>query len=105
MNEIQHMADHFKLLGDKSRLTMMALLKEREEICVCEFVEMMEMSQPGVSQHLRKLKTAGLVRENRKGQWIYYSLHIEDKPHVQAIMDHLPGMNKRLMQIQTNMCD
>lgn len=104
MVDVHQMAEHFKLLGDKSRLTIMALLNRREEICVCEFVEMLDMSQPSVSQHLRKLKAAGMVQEKRKGQWIYYSLHIDDMPHVQSIMKHLPDLKEKLKQINTNIC-
>ncbi|WP_046225851.1 ArsR/SmtB family transcription factor [Paenibacillus dauci] len=83
-------ADDLKLLGDKTRLTMLALLQQREW-CVCEFVEIFNMSQPSISQHMRKLKTAHLVKEDRRGQWVYYSLNIKDKPHIQAVLSSLPA--------------
>ncbi|WP_426452969.1 ArsR/SmtB family transcription factor [Paenibacillus sp. S-38] len=95
MQTIQGMADVFKLLGDKSRLTMLALLKERP-LCVCEIVELMELSQPNVSQHMRKLKDGGLVSETRRGQWIYYSLAIRDKPYLQDLFEHLPSQQERV---------
>ena len=63
-----------KLLGDKTRLTMVKML-DTNDYCVCEFVEIFKMSQPAISQHVRKLKDAGLVQETRKGQWIFYSLN------------------------------
>ena len=63
-----------KLLGDKTRLTMVKIL-DSQECCVCEFVEIFNMSQPSISQHLRKLRDVGLVKENRKGQWIFYSIN------------------------------
>jgi ArsR family transcriptional regulator, arsenate/arsenite/antimonite-responsive transcriptional repressor len=43
-------------------------------ICVCEFEEYFEMGQSKVSYHMRKLKEAGLVREERRGKWSFYSL-------------------------------
>jgi ArsR family transcriptional regulator len=43
-------------------------------ICVCEFEECFEMGQSKVSYHMRKLKEAGLVREERRGKWSFYSL-------------------------------
>jgi ArsR family transcriptional regulator, arsenate/arsenite/antimonite-responsive transcriptional repressor len=43
-------------------------------ICVCEFEECFEMGQSRVSYHVRKLKEAGLVREERRGKWSFYSL-------------------------------
>lgn len=103
MEQINEVAENLKLLGDKTRLTMMALLKERA-LCVCDIVELLETSQPNASQHLRKLKAAGLVNETRKGQWIYYSLNIEDKPYIQEIIGCLPALKEKIDQIK-NDCD
>ncbi|ARR10793.1 MULTISPECIES: ArsR/SmtB family transcription factor [Paenibacillus] len=89
MDLVTEMSDHFKLLGDKTRLIMMALLQGREW-CVCEFVELFNISQPAVSQHIRKLKAAQLVKEQRRGQWVYYSLNTSDKPHIEAILSSVP---------------
>ncbi|GIP42778.1 hypothetical protein J45TS6_12370 [Paenibacillus sp. J45TS6] len=90
IEELNLAADRLKLLGDKTRLTMLLLLQEREW-CVCEFVDIFEMSQPAISQHLRKLKSLGIVKEERRGQWIYYSLFIEDKPYISAVLEQLPS--------------
>jgi ArsR family transcriptional regulator len=46
-------------------------------ICVCEFEECFEMGQSRVSYHMRKLKEAGLVCEERRGRWSFYSLDRE----------------------------
>ena len=46
-------------------------------ICVCEFEEVFGMGQSKVSYHMRKLKDAGLVREERRGKWSFYSLDRE----------------------------
>ena len=43
-------------------------------ICVCEFEDRFEMGQSKISYHMRKLKEAGLVREERRGKWSFYSL-------------------------------
>ncbi len=43
-------------------------------ICVCEFEDIFSMGQSKVSYHIRKLKDAGLVREERRGRWNFYSL-------------------------------
>jgi ArsR family transcriptional regulator, arsenate/arsenite/antimonite-responsive transcriptional repressor len=45
-----------------------------EGICVCEFEEVFGMGQSKVSYHIKKLKDAGLVREERRGKWSFYSL-------------------------------
>ncbi len=46
-------------------------------ICICEFEEYFGMGQSKVSYHMRKLKEAGLVREERRGKWSFYSLERE----------------------------
>jgi len=48
-----------------------------EGICVCEFEEVFGMGQSKVSYHMKKLKDAGLVREERRGKWAFYSLDRE----------------------------
>ncbi len=57
----------FKALGEPTRLKILRLLAE-QELCVCELEEILEMSQPRVSQHLKVLKQAGLVKERREAQ-------------------------------------
>nr|WP_149917119.1 metalloregulator ArsR/SmtB family transcription factor [Paenibacillus ihbetae] len=83
------MADKLKLLSDGTRLTILSLLKERE-YCVCELVDVLEISQPGVSQHLRKLKSQGLVKEDKRGQWVYYSLSVDVPPYIKSVLDYTP---------------
>jgi ArsR family transcriptional regulator len=48
-----------------------------EGICVCEFEKVFGMGQSKISYHMRKLKDAGLVREERRGKWSFYSLDRE----------------------------
>jgi len=48
-----------------------------EGICVCEFEAQFDMSQSKVSYHIKKLKDAGLVHEERRGKWSFYSLDRE----------------------------
>jgi len=101
--EIERSANILKLLGDKTRLSIVAMLKQRE-CCVCEFLEVFEMSQPSISQHLRKLKDAGMVKEERRGQWIYYSLNqqIEVYGMIQDILEHVPDQTEKIKMIEKN---
>lgn len=95
--DIEYVAQIFKLLGDKTRLMMMKILEE-DACCVCELVEIFQMSQPAISQHLRKLKDMDLVEEERKGQWIFYSINREQEyfPIVQQILLQLPSQKDKL---------
>jgi ArsR family transcriptional regulator, arsenate/arsenite/antimonite-responsive transcriptional repressor len=94
MDNIQEMAENLKMLSDKTRLTILTLLKERE-LCVCDIVDALEISQPNASQHLRKLKSAGLVNEMRRGQWVYYSLNVNDVPYIKAVLEYTPSLKKK----------
>ncbi|MBY9078074.1 winged helix-turn-helix transcriptional regulator [Paenibacillus sp. HN-1] len=98
MESISGIAEDLKLLGDKTRLQMLSLLKEREW-CVCEFVEVFDISQPAISQHLRKLKDRGIVKEQKRGQWVHYSLNVQDKPYISAILELTPGSDIILTQL------
>ncbi|MFD2614262.1 ArsR/SmtB family transcription factor [Paenibacillus gansuensis] len=89
------MADILKLLSDKTRLSIVTLLRDRE-LCVCDITDITGMSQPNASQHLRKLKSAGLVNESRRGQWVYYSLVKTDKPYLTCIYESLPDMKDKI---------
>ncbi|MDF2923940.1 MAG: hypothetical protein K0R57_2854 [Paenibacillaceae bacterium] len=99
MDVIYTMSEVLKLLADKSRLTILALLREKE-LCVCDIVDILEMSQPSISQHLRRMKSAGLVRETRRGQWIYYALTIEDKPYVQDVLKYIPSLKFKIEELE-----
>lgn len=103
-DQIHEMAEEFKLLADKTRLSIIALLREGE-LCVCDITDITGMSQPNASQHLRKLKTAGLVNESRKGQWVYYSLVETNKPYIQSIYENLPSMKDKIDSAKGNCCE
>jgi ArsR family transcriptional regulator, arsenate/arsenite/antimonite-responsive transcriptional repressor len=99
--EMDQAAAVLKLLGDKTRLTMMRILAD-QDCCVCEFVAIFEASQPAISQHIRKLKDAGLVKESRRGQWIFYSLNrqYEHFEFVQLLLDALPSQDEKLIELE-----
>ncbi|MDF2791996.1 MAG: transcriptional regulator [Neobacillus sp.] len=99
--ELEKAATVLKLLGDKTRLTIVGILKQRE-CCVCEFLEVFDMSQPSISQHLRKLKDAGMVKEERRGQWIYYSLNTQSELYglIEDILEHIPNQKDKINMIE-----
>ncbi len=79
----------FKALGDETRLQILGLLRLRE-LCVCELAAVLPVSQPAVSQHLRRLREAGLVRERRRSYWTYYALREDLPDHVATLIQRLP---------------
>jgi ArsR family transcriptional regulator, arsenate/arsenite/antimonite-responsive transcriptional repressor len=66
-------------------------------ICVCEFEDYFGMGQSKISYHMRKLKDAGLVREERRGKWSFYSLdRVTASELLGEAADHLlSGSEKR----------
>jgi ArsR family transcriptional regulator len=71
---VSELANTFKALSDETRLQIMALLLDREELCVCDFVGVLGMTQSKVSRHLRYLYHAGLVKDRREGLWMHYRI-------------------------------
>lgn len=99
--EIEKVASVLKLLGDKTRLTMVKML-DTNDYCVCEFVGIFKVSQPAISQHVRKLKDLGIVTEARRGQWIIYSLNKESDyyPLITDLLQHLPNQDFKLQELE-----
>ncbi len=71
------LAPMFKALGDPVRLRLASLIAGRPEVCVCELTGEFEVGAPTISHHLRVLREAGLVRSERRGTWVYYSVRHE----------------------------
>lgn len=58
-------------LADRTRLRLLNLLRD-QEVCVCYFVYVLEISQPKISRHLAYLRRSGLVAARREGLWMHY---------------------------------
>jgi len=71
---LKETARFFKVLADESRLQMLWLLFNNRELCVCDFMEVLEITQSKASRHLAALRNAGLATDRREGLWAYYSL-------------------------------
>ncbi len=70
--------EFFKTLSDETRLRILVLLFTKD-LCVCELCDILDESQPKVSRHLAKLRDIGLVKDERKGQWIFYNLNVQNE--------------------------
>lgn len=77
----------FSLLSDETRLRCLVLLQKEGELCVCEISQIMESIQPKISRHLALMRNSGLVSDERRGQWVYYSLN-----------PSLPDWTKRIIE-------
>ena len=77
----------FRALGDKTRLQMLALIRQHGELCVCDLENVMEIGQSKASRHLRYLLNAGLLNDRRATVWIYYRVADDLNAAQNAILD------------------
>lgn len=78
--------DTFKALSDETRLQIMTLLLDEEELCVCDFVGALGQTQSKVSRHLRYLYNAGLLEDRRDGLWMHYRISTKLGPEQARIV-------------------
>ena len=67
----------FKAFGDKTRLSILNLLSVRE-MCVCELMAALDLTQPTASHHVGILENAGVIKERKDGKWVFYRIADED---------------------------
>jgi ArsR family transcriptional regulator len=79
--------DLFKALSDLTRLQCILLIRQEQELCVCELMAALELSQPKISRHLALLREAELLAAERRGQWIYYRLSAQLEGWVLSILE------------------
>lgn len=90
-------ARFFKVLSDESRLKMLWLLFNHRELCVCDVMAVLEITQSKASRHLAALRHIGIAVDRREGLWAYYSLcTVEDE----LARDHLKLLRRTLANRQ-----
>ncbi|MCF6433959.1 metalloregulator ArsR/SmtB family transcription factor [Pseudoalteromonas sp. MMG022] len=100
----------YKALADSTRLQCLLLIEQEQELCVCELMAALELSQPKISRHLAQLKKVGILTDRKHKQWVYYRIneHLEDwvkniitqtyehnQTFLQTATDKLNGMGSR----------
>ena len=71
---MRHAAQFFKVLADEARLKMLWLLFNHRELCVCDIMAALDITQSKASRHLSTLRHADLVVDRKDGLWSYYAL-------------------------------
>jgi DNA-binding transcriptional ArsR family regulator len=72
-NTVETQSRLFRALADKTRLKILMLLDIRE-MCVCEIMVALDLTQPTASHHLGILEAVGLVKDRHEGKWVFYDL-------------------------------
>jgi len=83
----------FKCLSDETRLSIVMLVAEHKELCVCDLTEKLQLSQPKISRHLALLRASGILQDRRQGQWVYYSIAAHLPSWCNEILDVLKLQN------------
>ena len=84
LDEAAGLAEVFRLLGDPNRVRLLYALVEAGELCVCDLAATIGITETAVSQAMRLLRAAGVVRNRRDGRMIYYRL---DDAHVRMLLE------------------
>lgn len=90
------LSDILSLAGNEARLKIIYLLEEEKELCPCDLADILSMTVPAVSQHLRKLKDGNIVETRKEGQTIYYSLTNENLKILKPFFKHIKIQTQKL---------
>jgi ArsR family transcriptional regulator len=115
MRKAAYSARFLRLLGDNTRLRILALLARTPDLCVCELVAILRLPQYQISRHLGQLRRAGLLAAERRGPFVFYAVaeSLRRDPVRGAILRALPelapeaarssdlGRMRRLMKLET----
>lgn len=95
------LAHVLELSGNEVRLKILYLLEEEGELCPCDLSDILGMSVPAVSQHLRKLKDGNVIQSKRLGQTIFYSLTKYHLKILKPFFKHINAQNIKAEKINS----
>jgi ArsR family transcriptional regulator len=93
-DDIDLFAAALKIIGDPKRLRILYLLNEGP-LCLCELEYILDLSQPTITHHVKKLKEIGVIRLEKEGRWTTSNL-LDNK-----ILGHLTALHKILLRDQS----
>ncbi|MGC8824055.1 MAG: ArsR/SmtB family transcription factor [Bacteroidales bacterium] len=93
--EFKQLSSLLALAGNEVRLKILFLLEEENELCPCDLSDILGMSIPAVSQHLRKLKDGNIIEARRERQTIFYSLKPEQLTLLRPFFNVITNKLKR----------
>ncbi len=83
-------AELLKAAADPHRLLIMATLARNDDaVCACDFIDALGLNQATVSHHLKILRDAKLVRAERRGTWVHYTLAPRARRRLVDVLDAL----------------
>lgn len=91
------LAQIFALAGNEARLKILYLLEQEKELCPCDLSDILQMTIPAVSQHLRKMKDANIVQIRKSGQIIFYSIRPNQSGMIKTLFLHFSNQQNVLV--------
>jgi len=86
---ISEMGKIFSLAGNETRLKILFLLNQEKELCPYDFSDILKMSVPAISQHIRKMKDVDLITSRREGQTLFYSINAQRSSMLMNILNNI----------------
>lgn len=87
------------LAGNEVRLKILFLLEEEGELCPCDLADILSMSIPAISQHLRKMKDGRIIKARKVAQTIFYSIEPKHLELLKPLFSHITESTKKAEQI------
>jgi len=87
----------FKCLADDTRLKSLLLIYSRQELCVCDLTTALNLSQPKISRHLAELRKCNLLADERRGKWVFYSLHPQLPSWARSVLQQTLESNQQFI--------
>lgn len=81
----------YKCLSEDTRLKCLLLITLKGELCVCDLISALKLSQPKVSRHLAELRKCGILSDQRRGKWVFYQID-----------QRIPNWAREVLAITTN---
>ncbi|ENM5853718.1 metalloregulator ArsR/SmtB family transcription factor [Vibrio mimicus] len=99
----------YKALSEETRLKSLLLMQSQGELCVCDLMEALSLSQPKVSRHLAELRKHDLVLDERRGKWVYYRINPDLAPWIKQILaltlkHNISNIELELARIKSKSC-
>ena len=90
--------EFYKCLADETRLCSVLLIFNEQELCVCELVAALEVSQPKISRHLAQLRKSGLLTDTKRAQWVYYKINPELPSWMKEVIANTASSNQVMLK-------
>ncbi|SIN99334.1 ArsR/SmtB family transcription factor [Halodesulfovibrio marinisediminis] len=99
---MQKLTQTLKALSDQNRLRIVIALMENDELCACQFTELLGIAGATVSRHLGVLHNAELIQFRKEGRWIFYRLN-KDIEYPKSLLAWIHEQSETCTEVQQDL--